>query len=78
MVDIEGTNRTIHGQPLGETNYRVAVETVIMGHAHLPIPVRDELIYVADAQGAQVAWPKELVVFDGDDEKVRVLTYLLT
>ena len=57
---------------MGETNYRVAVEIVIMGHAHLPIPVRDELIYVADAQGAQVAWPKELVIFDDNDEKVRI------
>ena len=57
---------------MGETNYRVAVETIILGHAHLPISVHDELINVADAQGAQVAWPKELVIFDDDDGKVRI------
>ena len=75
MIETEAANQIIHGQLLGESNYRVAVKIVIVGHAYLPIPVQDELVYVSDAQGVQVAWPQELVVLDDDDETVKILTF---
>ncbi|PRQ37919.1 putative transposase, Ptta/En/Spm, plant, transposase, Tnp1/En/Spm [Rosa chinensis] len=61
-VDVEATQQTIHGVPLGEENVRVSVTKVVVANALLPFPIKDEIVRVADAIGTCVAWPRSLVI----------------
>ena len=65
MIEV-GPNTHIHGMPPGEMNYGVAVTEADPKYTTepLPIPVGDEMTIVAHAIGSQVAWPKNLVIFD--------------
>ncbi|GMN45012.1 hypothetical protein TIFTF001_014204 [Ficus carica] len=53
---------TVHGIPLGEGNVRVTISVPKLKRALLPIPT-NEAIYIEEAVGGFVAWPKNLVVF---------------
>ncbi|XP_061993652.1 uncharacterized protein LOC133711563 [Rosa rugosa] len=61
-VDVEATQQTIHGVPLGEKNARVSVTEAVVANALLPFPIKDEIVRVADAIGTCVAWPRSLVI----------------
>ena len=58
VIEIKGEDAKIHGFPLGDMNYRVAVTFAKEKAALLPIPVRDEILTVGDTVGGHVAWPK--------------------
>ena len=55
-----------HGVKLGAANYKVTVDDVIDGFAPLPIPSFD-IIRVGDAEGAFVAWPRDLVILPSEE-----------
>ncbi|XP_062015019.1 uncharacterized protein LOC133731647 isoform X2 [Rosa rugosa] len=61
-VDVEATQQTIHGVPLGEENVRISITKAVVANALLPFPIKDEIVRVADAIGTCVAWPKSLVI----------------
>ena len=62
VIETNVKNPMIHGKPLGDMNYRVAVEVSIVGETPLPILVNDKMTTVFSALGSQVAWPKHLVM----------------
>ena len=74
---MEETNSlTLHGTPLGEHNYRVAVEISFNDNALLPLPNEDiGATLVGHVLGSFIAWPKFLVVFD--DIIVNMLSFNL-
>ena len=63
---MEETNSlTLHGTPLGEHNYCVAIEIAL--NDNVPFPLLNEDIgasLVSHVIGSFVAWPKFLVIFD--------------
>ena len=74
---VEETNSlTLHGTPLGEHNYRVAVEIAFNDNAHLPLPNNNiSASLIGHVIGSFVAWPKFLVLFD--DMMVNTLSFSL-
>ena len=56
----------IHGSPLGDKNYRVAITLAKKKEALIPIPVGDEIHTVGEALGGYVAWPKQFVLLDNE------------
>ena len=76
-VDVEATQQTIHGVPLGEENVRVSVTKVVAANALLPFPIKDEIVRVSDAIGTCVAWPRSLVIPPEVVEKVISFAYYL-
>ena len=46
------------GVPLGEDNFSVSVNMVLVGDAVIPIHFRDSLIAIKDVQGQHVPWLK--------------------
>ncbi|XP_061998689.1 uncharacterized protein LOC133715981 isoform X1 [Rosa rugosa] len=66
VLEIDATNPTIHGVPLGKGNERVVVDIVIDAEAFLPFPIKDDDIFtVGQAVGYVMAWPKHLVILTG-------------
>ena len=63
---VEETNSlTLHETPLGELNYRVAIEIAFNDNAPLPLPNEDiDASLVGHVIRSFVAWPKFLVIFD--------------
>ncbi|XP_061993678.1 uncharacterized protein LOC133711589 [Rosa rugosa] len=66
VLEIDATNPTIHGVPLGKGNERVVVDIVIDAEAFLPFPIKDDDIFtVGQAVGYVMAWHKHLVILTG-------------
>lgn len=61
-VDIECSNQTIHGTPLGQENVRVSILRPLVPKAKLPFPIKDDIVTVQDAVGTFIAWPRDLIV----------------
>ena len=57
----EGMN--IHGILVGEDNFRVQIEKVIIPNAPLPIPINKEMYLVGHVVGSFVTWPQPLVLW---------------
>ena len=56
---------TVHGIPLGDDKYHVAVKVAFVEDAPLPIPNEDiSAILVNHVIGSFIAWPKSLVLID--------------
>lgn len=68
MLEVDSTNPTIHGVPLGKGNMRVVIDIVINAEALLPFPIKDDDIStVGQAVGYVMAWPKQLVILLGHE-----------
>ena len=65
----EGMN--IHGIPVGEDNFRVQLENVIILNISLPILINEEIYLVGHVVGSFVAWLQSLVLIDGDQQQPR-------
>ncbi|XP_061988645.1 uncharacterized protein LOC133712759 [Rosa rugosa] len=68
-VDVESSKQTIHGVPLVEENVRVSITKSIVANALLPIPIKDEILFVRDAIGTCIAWPRDWVIPTAADAK---------
>ncbi|KAF9605343.1 hypothetical protein IFM89_016108 [Coptis chinensis] len=62
-----GPLEKIHNIPLGEHNVRVSIDCVLCPDSPLPIPVRDVLTAILDAQNSFVAWPEKWVIVGDKD-----------
>ena len=69
-INVDATNQTIHGVPLGKENARVSITKAVVPDALLPIPVKGEIMTVQDALGTFVAWPRNLISNNVVTEKV--------
>ncbi|KAL6199643.1 hypothetical protein ACLB2K_029426 [Fragaria x ananassa] len=61
-VGVDSSSQTVHGVPLAAENIRVSVSKCLVENALLPVPIRDEIVFVSDAIGTCVAWPKDWVI----------------
>lgn len=61
-----GPNHLLHGMPLGVGNARVVINVAEKGQVPLPIPPNAETLYVTDAVGSFIAWPRTLIVMPSD------------
>lgn len=62
QVGVDSSSQTIHGVPLAAKNIRVFVTKCLVENALLPVPVRNEILFVRDAIGTCIAWPKDWVI----------------
>ncbi|XP_062002246.1 uncharacterized protein LOC133720074 isoform X3 [Rosa rugosa] len=62
VQDDKCANQTVHGHPLGEGNVRVSIIRPLVPEAKLPFPVNDEIVFVKDAVGTYIAWPRDLIL----------------
>ncbi|XP_024190454.1 uncharacterized protein LOC112194446 [Rosa chinensis] len=69
-VNNENNSQLIHGVPLGEGNMRVSIVRSLVDEAKLPFPIENEIMTVRDAIGTYVAWPKNLIVFPVEFQKM--------
>ncbi|MCL7042041.1 hypothetical protein MKW94_021036 [Papaver nudicaule] len=69
VFDKTGKEEYVHNVMLGEDEFRVQVVVAIKPGALVPKPVGDEILTVHDALGTCVAWPKELIVAEGNGEE---------
>ena len=61
-INVDATDQTIRGVPLGKENARVFSTKVVVLDALLPIPVKDEIMTVKDALGGTfIAWSRSLI-----------------
>ncbi|XP_040361866.1 uncharacterized protein LOC121049252 [Rosa chinensis] len=67
QVDVESCKQTIHGVPMAEENARVSITKSIVANALLPIPINDEILFVRDAIGTCIAWPRDWVISTAAD-----------
>ncbi|PRQ33732.1 hypothetical protein RchiOBHm_Chr5g0060901 [Rosa chinensis] len=70
QVDVESCKQTIHGVPMAEENARVSITKSIVANALLPIPINDEILFVRDAIGTCIAWPRDWVISTAADANV--------
>ncbi|PRQ48818.1 hypothetical protein RchiOBHm_Chr2g0114971 [Rosa chinensis] len=69
QVHVDSTKQTIHGVPLAKENVRASITKSIVANALLPIPIKDEIMFVHDAIGTCVAWPRDWVIPTAADAK---------
>ncbi|XP_040361684.1 uncharacterized protein LOC121049161 [Rosa chinensis] len=54
---------------MAEENVRVSITKSIVANALLPIPINDEILFVRDAIGTCIAWPRDWVIPTRADAK---------
>ncbi|KAL6138181.1 hypothetical protein ACLB2K_063466 [Fragaria x ananassa] len=59
VIGVDSISQTIHGVPLAAENIRVSVTKCLVENALLPVPARDDILFVCDTIGTCVAWPKD-------------------
>lgn len=64
----------VFGVLLGDDNFSVSVDVVLVGHVVLPIQYRDSPIAVKDVLGQHVPWPKVFVLVD--ERKVTIINFI--
>ncbi|KAL6189146.1 hypothetical protein ACLB2K_040536 [Fragaria x ananassa] len=62
QVGVDSSSQTFHGVPLPAENIRVSVTKCLVDNALLPVPVKNDILFVRDAIGTCVAWPKDWVI----------------
>ena len=59
---------------LGEDNFSISVDVILVGDAVIPIHLRDSLVAVKDVLGQHVPWPKQFVLVQ--ERNVTVVNFL--
>lgn len=74
--DVE-MNELVHGVSLQPGCVRVSVDGDIQPDAKIPVPIPGEIETVRQAIGSQVAWPRDLIIFNVPiAEEVCVLLFM--
>ena len=64
----------VFGVLLGEDNFSVSIDVVLVGDAVIPIHLRDSPVVVKDVLGQHVPWPKQFVLVQ--ERKVTFVNFL--